>query len=110
MHLSPLLAPWLLAWFVLATTAVSAQQARGGPPHRPACNSHDKLVELLQRNYTEAPSAMGLQANGHLLEVFMSKESGSWTIVSTRPDGVSCIIAAGQYWRELPDSPIEPAV
>jgi hypothetical protein len=50
MHPSPLLASWLLAWLVLATTAASAQQARGGPPHRPACNSHDTLGELLPRH------------------------------------------------------------
>lgn len=34
------------------------------------------------------------------IEVFAS-ESGSFTIVNTRPDGLSCLIAAGENWQAI---------
>jgi hypothetical protein len=30
-----------------------------------------------------------------LVELFASPETGSWTILVTRPDGVTCLLAAG---------------
>ena len=43
----------------------------------------------------------GLQSNGALIQVFASKDGMTWTIISTRPDGVSCIVALGQHWEAL---------
>ena len=53
-------------------------------------------------HFAEQPSAIGLQANGHLVEVFVSNDGASWTIVVTRPDGWSCIVAVGEHWESLP--------
>ncbi len=36
-----------------------------------------------------------------MLEVFVS-DSGTWTVVVTDPEGVSCVLAAGQSWEEIP--------
>ncbi len=107
MHSMSLWAVPVFAWLIVDATVAKAQQVRGGP--QLPCSSHDKLVDMLGSTYTEAPNAFGLQTNGHLLEVFVSKKSGSWTIVSTRPDGVSCIVAAGQHWQDLPFPTVEPA-
>jgi hypothetical protein len=65
---------------------------------------------LLEQKFAELPSALGLQSNGHLVEVFVSSDSTSWTIVVTRPDGWSCVVAAGRYWETLPNPITEPAV
>ena len=40
--------------------------------------------------------------NGKLIQVFVSTETGTWTIISTAPTGVSCIVAAGESWETLP--------
>jgi hypothetical protein len=69
----------------------------------PACHSHADLTEMLNQKFAEQPSALGLQANGHLVEVFVANDGTSWTIVVTRPDGWSCIVAVGQHWESLPD-------
>ncbi len=61
----------------------------------PACHDHENVIKMLDRQYAEAPEAVGLQANGHLVQVFVSKDGASWTIVTTRPDGLTCIVAAG---------------
>jgi hypothetical protein len=44
---------------------------------------------------------MGLVSNGAVLEVLTS-DKGSWTIIVTRPDGTSCVVAAGEAWENLP--------
>ena len=73
-----------------------------------ACHSHADLTAMLNQKFAEEPSALGVQANGHLVEVFVSNDGASWTIVVTRPDGWSCIVAVGEHWEALPDPITEP--
>ena len=35
-----------------------------------------------------------------MIEVYSSDETGTWTILVTRPDGTSCLLAAGQRWEQ----------
>jgi hypothetical protein len=51
---------------------------------------------------------MGLQADGRLVQVFASLQSGSWTIVTTAPSGLACIVAAGRSWESLPAKTGDP--
>jgi hypothetical protein len=37
---------------------------------------------------------------GRLLEVFATGSGSTWTIVMTRPDGTSCVVASGEAWPE----------
>jgi hypothetical protein len=92
---------------MLGVTSASAQ----APPATdvaPACHSHADLAKMLGQKFAEQPSALGVQANGHLVEVFVSNEGTSWTIVVTRPDGWSCIVAVGQDWESLPHPVTSP--
>ena len=72
------------------------------------CGDRGDFLRHLSRNYAEAPVAMGLVSNGTLLEVLVSK-NGSWTVIVTRPDGTSCMLAAGETWEELPMLTAGPA-
>jgi hypothetical protein len=36
-----------------------------------------------------------------VVEVYASSETGSWTIVVTRPGGPTCLVAAGQSFQQL---------
>lgn len=76
---------------VLGTTPADAQMI---------CVMHNDLVDLLDRNYKEQPVAVGVISDGNLVEVFSSKDGDTWTIVVTRPDGVSCVLAEGEAWTE----------
>ena len=84
----------------LAAPAVAQAPPQGAIT--PACHSHADLTRMLDQKYAEQPSAVGLQSNGHLVEVFVSNDGTSWTIVVTRPDGWSCIVAVGEHWESLP--------
>jgi len=65
------------------------------------CGQHGSVTDNLKRSYSEAPVSMGLMPDGGVIEVFASKE-GAWTMVVTQPTGISCLIAVGQSWENLP--------
>ncbi len=69
---------------------------------RSLCVPHDKLVNQLSKRHGEKSVAMGLASNGSLMQVFSSKEGGTWTMVLTKPNGESCIMAAGESWMDVP--------
>lgn len=68
------------------------------------CHDRAEIARQLGRGYDEAPVSVGVQTNGNLLEVFSSAETGTWTIVSTEPSGLACVVAAGDGWQALGDS------
>jgi hypothetical protein len=104
--------PSHLTTAVLAGVLGLAPAAMAQPPpeaiRAPACHSHADLAEMLNQKYTERPNAQGVQANGHLVEVFAANDGTSWTIVVTRPDGWSCIVAVGENWETLPNPITQP--
>jgi len=68
---------------------------------QPVCGQHNSVSDNLKKSYSEAPVSMGLTPDGGVIEVFASKE-GTWTMVVTQPSGMSCLIAIGQSWENLP--------
>ena len=72
---------------------------------QPPCASRAEFLNHLSDNYKEAPVAMGLTANGGLLEVVASK-NGSWTIIVTTPNGMSCGVASGMSWESTAEMKI----
>ena len=65
------------------------------------CHERGEFVEQLGRQFAETPLAMGLTADGKVLEVLVSN-GGSWTIIVTMPTGMTCGVAAGDSWSEMP--------
>lgn len=59
-----------------------------------ACAPHDQAARNLDARFQERPVAAGVAASGGLIEVFAAP-GGSFTILVTRPDGISCLVAAG---------------
>ena len=66
-----------------------------------ACGERKQVAQTLKSDHAEEPIAMGLANNGTVIEVFAS-ETGSFTIMMTRTDGLSCLVAAGDMWEVLP--------
>ena len=72
------------------------------------CDERSRFVERLQQEYRESLTAVALAGNGTVLEV-MTSEQGTWTIMITRPDGISCIVAGGEAWENVPRLALGPA-
>lgn len=82
--------PLLLA-AALYSPAAAAQQV---------CGDRADIVDKLEQQYSERPQAMGLSTDGQLLEVLVSP-SGSWTILVTYPNRLTCLVSTGENWESL---------
>lgn len=91
--------------FALATVAPGPW---GDAAHAQAtCDVRKNLLAKLHRGYDETPVASGLASTGNVVELLISA-GGTWTIIITRPNGITCIAAAGQDWQNrLPQLPGE---
>jgi hypothetical protein len=83
-----------LSAFFLATGHASAQQNRN-------CAPRAVVVEKLATQFGESRQSMGLGGNNQVVEIFASAETGSWTIVVSTPQGISCVVAAGQGYESM---------
>ena len=97
---------------LVACCLATAHPAMAAPQPAPVqlpCFSHAEVARQLKATYHEAPVSLGLQSNGNLLQVFHAPTSGTWTIVSTSPQGMACILAAGRDWENLTPPNPDPA-
>ncbi len=99
MALFRLTAAFCAAFFMLAGPAAGQEpQSRGR-----VCALHDTIVQGLESGWGETQAGLGINSAGALVEVFVSADHTTWTIIVTRPDGWSCVVTAGRDWR-----PVEP--
>lgn len=81
--------------FGLAATAPPVAAAQS------ACATRARVTEKLHTVFDESLSAAGLQSATSVIEVWSSEKSGSWTIISSRADGISCVLASGTNWYQV---------
>ena len=65
------------------------------------CGQRAEILEGLAQTYSEVPNGIGMAANGAVIEVLLSP-TGSFTIVMTQPNGISCLMLTGDTWEDLP--------
>ena len=77
------------ALFVSASSAKSEQ----------LCAPRDRALIQLEKQFEEQVFGRGLAANGkQMIELLVSK-SGSWTMLVSNTNGLSCIMANGEDWQ-----------
>lgn len=69
---------------------------------QPACTARATVLDHLSRRYAEKPVTMGMANNGGAIEVLTTDDGSTWTIILTMPNGMTCMIAAGENWQALP--------
>lgn len=72
------------------------------------CGYRDAALALVER-YGERLQSAGVTGGGNLAEVYANPETGTWTWLATRPDGLTCILGAGEGWRPVERLPRGPA-
>ncbi|MFY0692369.1 MAG: hypothetical protein JXR14_10670 [Paracoccaceae bacterium] len=65
------------------------------------CAQRDVILDTLATNYGESRRSMGLAGDNSIIEMFASSDSGTWTITMTRPDGITCLVAAGSGYETV---------
>jgi hypothetical protein len=83
---------------VLAATASASADAEAVG----ACLPHSEAVAKLNQRYDEHQVGIGLGSRGSsVVELFVA-ETGTWTILITHTNGMSCISASGDNWSSSP--------
>ena len=77
----------------IGTTPAAAQTA---------CMNRADVLEQLSSKYAETPISLGLAKSGDVVEILSSGDGATWTMVVTRPDGETCMIASGEAWQVIP--------
>jgi hypothetical protein len=70
----------------------------------PPCAPRAVVLAKLAEAYGETRQAVGLAANGTVLEVFANAGEGSWTITVTTPQGQTCLVATGQGYEAIAEA------
>lgn len=86
----------------LICSAMLFGMAANAPPAlaQGLCASRDSVTKRLSDVFSERPIAGGLQSNQRVIEIWSSPETGSFTILLTRPDGISCIMSSGSHFHK----------
>ena len=80
-----------LLW-LFAANAVMAQT--------PNCAPRDDVIAMLAGKYGETVQGGGFSGQrGTVVFTFANLETGSWSIIEVRPDGVACLMASGGMYR-----------
>jgi len=83
---------------ILGGALWAAQAAQAQPA---SCAARASVIERLQTTFGESRQGMGLGQNNAVVEIFASADTGTWTILVTLPNGMSCLIAAGESWERI---------
>jgi hypothetical protein len=94
-----MLKPALLVRAAVAAALVAATPTAEAET-RQACAQRDKVIRKLEEKFGETLRSLGLHQADGIVEVYSSDETGTWTILMTRPDGMSCLLASGQLWEQ----------
>jgi hypothetical protein len=91
----------LIASLPLAAMALAGGALMSSPAAAAkVCGDRDRILERLEQRHEETPQALGLSADGGVLEVLVSPEGG-WTILVTYPTRPTCIVGVGEAWQLL---------
>ena len=88
----------LMLWSMAPSLAVAESEN--------VCVDRGQFIERLEQRYGERQVSNGVNYNGVVVEIFAS-DTGHFTILATRPNGVSCLIASGDNWQETPILKVE---
>ena len=65
-----------------------------------ACGARNSVVANLGEKYGEVRRGGGLTGSTAIFEIWASEATGSWTILKTTPNGLTCVMAVGEGWQD----------
>jgi hypothetical protein len=87
--------------FIAVLGLASAMGFAASPASAAACAPRDQFARHLDTNYQEKSQGLGVATDGSLFEIFTS-DKGTWSLLITNGQKVSCIVAAGDMWVAKP--------
>lgn len=60
------------------------------------CGDRNDITQRLRQVYQGSIVGLGVTSQGRLVEVLATGDGATWSIITTTPEGISCLIAAGE--------------
>ncbi|APG48758.1 hypothetical protein [Phaeobacter porticola] len=93
---------------LVCTSLIFGMLATAPPVLAAGCSPRDHLVDRLQSSYAEHLRAGGLQTSqptSTLIEFWASETTGTFTVLVSHPNGLSCVVASGTGFFQLMEQP-----
>lgn len=90
---------------ILGLGLVFGMASTAPPAWAASCGDRDVMVDKLESGYAERLTAGGLQKTrpaATMLEVWASEETGTFTVLVTHANGISCVVATGSEFFHIP--------
>lgn len=88
---------------ILLTTVITATSATGVSAQS-SCNPRDVAYQKLDELHGERRWGQGVNGRGTLVELWVNPETGSWSVLWSKPDGPVCIVDVGTGWTSRDQS------
>ncbi|NOD65053.1 MULTISPECIES: hypothetical protein [unclassified Ruegeria] len=96
---------------LFAITLTFGMAATAPPAFAQNCAERESIITKLQESYAEELAFGGLQKTRgaqSVMEVWTSKKTGSYTVLVTNANGISCIVAVGtDFFEAIPKIKID---
>ncbi|MBA4784042.1 MAG: hypothetical protein H2045_12590 [Rhizobiales bacterium] len=86
---------------IASSLGLAASRPVAADPAASRCGQHTKIVTFLEKRYGETPRGIGLVSDKGVMQVYVSEENGTWTILVTSAEGQACVMAAGKGWEDV---------
>lgn len=97
----------IAALWSLAATASATEPANDEADGLHRCHNREQIVSALTNGFHEEAVSIGLHHNGEMMELYASDDSGTWTLLLTRTDGISCVVATGEAFEQREIDPAD---
>lgn len=93
-------------WKAGVTAALCGFIATAAHGQGQQCAPRANVIEHLADQFEQARQSVGLSPDGQaMIETFANSETGTWTILVSLPNGMSCLIADGIGWEAVDEKP-----
>ncbi|PCJ09741.1 MAG: hypothetical protein COB16_03365 [Rhodobacteraceae bacterium] len=89
---------------LLGISLIFGMAATAPPTYAAACGAREDVVKQLEDQYSEKLTAGGLQtapSNNSVVEIWSSEQTGTFTVLMTQANGISCIVAVGTDYFDI---------
>ena len=66
------------------------------------CGPRADILASLDSKYGETRRGGGVAGTTAVIELYASEKTGTWTILRTGVNGISCVLAVGERWQDDP--------
>jgi len=89
---------------LLAISVIFGMAATAPPAFASTCGERQDVIHQLENQYSETLTAGGLQtapSNNSVVEIWSSEQTGTFTVLMTQANGISCIVAVGTDYFDI---------